>query len=71
MDKRFIVPKWVLIIWPKIAQVPQNLAAQFVCLSPKVWNIIGKRLHQESVLRGGYYNDKDMNQEPVSAVSSR
>ena len=33
--------------------------AQFVCLSAKVW---------ESVVRGGYYNDKDMNQEPVSSV---
>ena len=30
------VPKWVLIVWPKIPQMRQNLSAQFVCPSPKV-----------------------------------
>ena len=41
MDKGHTVPKWVLIFWPKI---PQNLPAQFVCLSPKVMDLIEKRL---------------------------
>ena len=37
MDKGLTVPKWVLIVQPKILQMPQNLSAQFVCPSPKVW----------------------------------
>ena len=38
MDKGLtaLYPKWVLIVWPKIPQMPQNLSAQFVCPSPKV-----------------------------------
>ena len=36
MEKELTVPKWVLIVWPKIPQMPQNLSAQFVCPSPKV-----------------------------------
>ena len=35
MDKGLTVPKWVLINWLKMAQ---NLFAQIVCRSPKVWN---------------------------------
>ena len=35
MDKGLTVPKWVLIVWPKIPQMPQNLSAKFVCPSPK------------------------------------
>ena len=42
--------------WLKIAQMPRNLAAQFVCLSPKVWDVIEKRLHRESVVRGYYHS---------------
>ena len=38
-------PKWVLIVWPKILQIPQNLSAQFVCSSPKVLDFNEKRLH--------------------------
>ena len=34
MDKGLTVPKWVLIVWPKIPQMPKNLSAQFVCPSP-------------------------------------
>ena len=34
MDKGLTVPKWVLIFWPKISKMPQNLSAQFVCPSP-------------------------------------
>ena len=52
MDKGLTVPKWVLIVWPKIPQMPQNLSAQFVCPSPKVWDFNEKRLHWASVLRG-------------------
>ena len=36
MDKGLIVPKWVLIVWQIIPQMPQNLSAQFVCPRPKV-----------------------------------
>jgi hypothetical protein len=51
MDKRLTVPKWVLIVWPKIPQMPQNLSAQFVCLSPKVLDFNEKRLYWASVVR--------------------
>ena len=36
MDKGLTVPKWVLINWPKIPQMPQTFLDQFVCPSPKV-----------------------------------
>ena len=36
MDKVLTVPKWVVIVWQKIPQMPQNLPAQFVCPSQKV-----------------------------------
>ena len=48
MDKGLTVPKWVLINQPKI---PQNLSAQIVCPSPKVWDFDEKRLHWASVVR--------------------
>ena len=51
MDKGLTVPKWVLTNRPKIPQMPQNLSAQIVCPSPKVWNFDGKRLHWASVVR--------------------
>ena len=51
MDKGLTVPKWVLIIKPKIFQMPQNLSAQFVCQSPKVLDFNKKRLHFASVVR--------------------
>ena len=52
MDKGLTVPKWVLINWPKIPQIPQNLSAQIVCLTPKVWDFDEKRLHWVSVVLG-------------------
>ena len=52
MDKVVTVPKWVLINRPKIPKMPQNLSAQFVCSSPKVWDFNEKRLHRESVVCG-------------------
>jgi hypothetical protein len=52
MDKGLTVPKWVLIFWLKIPQMPHNLFAQFVCPSPKVLNFNEKRLHWASVVRG-------------------
>ena len=52
MDKGLTVPKWVLINWPKIPQMPQKLPAQFVCPSPKVWDFDEKRLHWTSAVRG-------------------
>ena len=55
MDKGLTVPKWVLIVWPKIPQMPLNLSAQFVCLSPKVLDFNEKRLHWASVVRATYH----------------
>jgi hypothetical protein len=37
--------------WLKIPQRPQNLSAQFVCPSPKVWDFNEKRLHWATVVR--------------------
>ena len=51
MDKGLTVLKWVLIVLPKITQMPQNLSAQFICPSPKVLYFNGKRLHWASVVR--------------------
>ena len=45
MDKGHTVPKWVLIVRPKIPQMPQNLSAQFVGPSPKVMDSNEKRLN--------------------------
>ena len=50
MDKGLTVPKWVLVVWPKILQMLQNLSAQFVCPSPKVLDFNEKRLHWASVV---------------------
>ena len=52
MDKGLTVPKWLLIVWPKIPPTPQNLSAQFVCPIPKVLNLNEKRLHWASVVCG-------------------
>ena len=38
MDKGLTVPKWMLINWRKIPQMPQNLFAKIVCPRPKVWD---------------------------------
>ena len=43
--------KIALIIWPKILQMPQNLSAQCVCPSLKVWDIIEKMFHRASIVR--------------------
>ena len=51
MDQGFTVPKWVLIVWPIIPQIPQNLSAQFVYPSPKILDFNEKRLHWASVVR--------------------
>ena len=51
MDKRLTLPKWVLIVWPKMPKMPQNLSAQFVCPSPKYLDFNEKRLHCASVVR--------------------
>ena len=55
MDKGLTVPKWVLIVWPKIHQMPQNLSAQFVFPSPKFLDFNEKSLHWVSVVCG--FND--------------
>ena len=55
MAKGLTVPKWGLIVYPKIPQMPQNLLAQFVYPSPKVLDFNEKRLHWESVVRAHKY----------------
>ena len=46
------VPKWLLIVWPKICTPnAPNLSAQFVCPSPKVLDFNEKRLHWATVVR--------------------
>ena len=52
MDKGLTVPKWVLIVRPKIPQMTQTLSAQSVCSSPKVLDFNEKRHHWASVVRG-------------------
>ena len=47
IDKGLTVPKWLLIVWLKIPQMPQNLFAQFVCPSPKVLDFNEKRLYRD------------------------
>ena len=56
MHKGLTVPKCVFIVRPKIPQMPQNLSAQFVFPSSKVWNFDVKRLHWASVVHG--FKDK-------------
>ena len=51
MDKGLTVPKWVLIIWPTIPQMPQNSSAQFVRPSPTVLDFNEKSLYWASVVR--------------------
>ena len=58
MDKELTVSKWVLINQPK---TPQNLSAQIVCSSQKVWDFDEKRLDWASVIHAlslfiKYYN---------------
>jgi hypothetical protein len=36
MGKELTVSKWVMIVLPKISQMPQKISAQNVCPSPKV-----------------------------------
>jgi hypothetical protein len=52
MDNGLNVLKWVLIVWPKIPQMPQNLSAKFVGPCPKVLDFNEKMLHWLSVVRG-------------------
>ena len=35
--------QWVLIVHPKIPQIPQNVSAQFVCPNPKVLDFNEKK----------------------------
>ena len=44
MDKELNVPKWVLIVWPNMSQMPQNLSDQFVCPDQKVLNFFAAHL---------------------------
>ena len=51
MDKGLTVPKWVLIVWPKIPQMPRHLSAQFVCPSQIVLDFNEIRLQWTSIVR--------------------
>ena len=51
MDKGLTVPKWVLIVRPKIPKMPPKFSAQFVCPSQKVWDCRKKRSLWVSVVR--------------------
>ena len=42
-NKGLTVSKWVLIVWPKIHQMPKNLSAKFVYPNPKVWDFNEKK----------------------------
>ena len=58
LDKELTVPKWVLINQPKIHQMLQNLSAQIVSPSPKVWDFDEKKLHwAPPIVRGTNYWD--------------
>ena len=50
MDKELTVPKWVLIIWPKISQMPQKISAQNVPQAQK-FKILEKSSLWVSVVR--------------------
>jgi hypothetical protein len=43
MDKKFTVPKWVLMNRPEMPQMPQNLCNQIVSPSPKIWDFDEKK----------------------------
>ena len=69
MDKGLTVPKLVLIVWPKIPQMPQNLSAQFVCPSPKVLDFNEKRLHWVSVVCVDMHNCTTMNKTVTTQIN--
>ena len=53
----------MLIVRPKIPQMPQNLYAQTVCFSPKLLDFNEERLHWVTVVRGlneNFKNFKDL-----------
>ena len=50
MGKELTLPNWVLMVRPKISQMPQNISAQFICL--KVLDFSKKRLFWASVVCG-------------------
>ena len=50
IDKGLTVPKWVLIVRPKIPQMLQDLSAQFVCPSLKVLDFNDKKIYWASVV---------------------
>ena len=65
MDKGLTVPKWVLIVQPKIPQMPQNLSAQFVCPSPKFLDFKEKRIHWASIVHGQGQCTKQKSKNPT------
>ena len=51
MDKGLTVPKWVLIVWLKILQMPKNLFPNLSAQAQKFWISMKKRLYWASVVR--------------------
>ena len=70
MDNGLTVPKWVLISWPKILELPKTLSVQIVCLSLNVLDFDEKMLHRASVVRAGAYV-RCVVQCPLIKTSSR
>ena len=60
MDKGLTLPKWVLLVRPKVPQMPQNISAQFVCPSPKVLDFNEKKLHWASIVRAPSQLDENI-----------
>ena len=57
MFKGLTVPNWVLKVWTKIPQMPQNLSAQFILTSQKVLDFNKKRLHWASVVHATTHSE--------------
>ena len=51
MDKGLAVPKWVLIVWPKIPQIPRIYLSK-----PKFLEFNEKRRHWASVVSDAKYS---------------
>ena len=71
MDQGLTVPKWVLIVWPKISQMPQNLSAPFVCHyghSLKVLDFIEKMVNLASVVRVYMYTTEKCKYTAITMI---
>ena len=51
MDKGLTLPKWVLIVWPKIHQMPKIYLPKLFAQAPNLVTLMKKRLHWVSIVR--------------------